>query len=102
LDFYVVSVFAKRFSEVGSEIRCNNVILKYDILDQLNCINFPGLEGPFFPSHFQTKTNEFLIIPVLASYPALLNLLAPELFFFILAHSVYKMLIIQETNKIAL
>ena len=30
------------------------------------------------------------------------NLLAPELFFFILAHPVYKMWIIQEPNKLAL
>ena len=31
-----------------------------------------------------------------------LNLLAPELFFLILAHLVYKMWIIQEPNKLAL
>ena len=30
------------------------------------------------------------------------NLLAPELFFFILAHPVYKMWIIQEPNKLEL
>jgi len=51
LDFYIVSVFAKRFSEVGSEIRCKNVILICNILAQLNCINFPGL-GPFLPYTF--------------------------------------------------
>jgi len=31
-----------------------------------------------------------------------INLLAPELFFLILAHSVYKMWIIRETNKLEL
>jgi len=31
-----------------------------------------------------------------------INLLAPELFFFILAHPVYKMRIIQELNKLEL
>ena len=31
-----------------------------------------------------------------------INLLAPELFFSILAHPVYKMWIIQEPNKLAL
>ena len=31
-----------------------------------------------------------------------INLLAPELFFLILAHSVYKMWIIQEPNKLEL
>jgi len=31
-----------------------------------------------------------------------INLLAPELFFLILAHPVYKMLIIQETNTLEL
>jgi len=31
-----------------------------------------------------------------------INLLAPELFFLILAHSVYKMWIIQETNMLEL
>lgn len=41
LDFYIVSVFAKSFSEVGSEIICKNVILKFNVLAQLNCINFP-------------------------------------------------------------
>jgi hypothetical protein len=55
LDFYIVSVFAKLFSEVDSEIRCKDVILKCNILAQLNCINFPQLEGPFFPSYFQTR-----------------------------------------------
>ena len=33
---------------------------------------------------------------------AALNPLAPELFFFILAHTVYKMWITQELNKLAL
>ena len=32
----------------------------------------------------------------------LFNLLAPELFFLILAHPVYKMWVIQEPNKLAL
>ena len=31
-----------------------------------------------------------------------INLLGPELFFFILAHTVYKMWIIQEPNKLEL
>ena len=35
-------------------------------------------------------------------YNEMFNPLAPELFFLILAHSVYKMWIIQEANKLAL
>jgi hypothetical protein len=52
LDFYIVSFFAKRFSEVGCEIRCKNLILKCNILAQLNCINFPGLDGSLLPFTF--------------------------------------------------
>ena len=41
-----------------------------------------------------------LLIQLLAE--SYINLLAPELFFLILAHPVYKMLIIQEPNTLEL
>ena len=39
---------------------------------------------------------------ILFGKKSLFNPLAPELFFFILAHPVYKMWIIQEPNKLVL
>ena len=42
------------------------------------------------------------ILPLFFLISHEINLLAPELFFLILAHSVYKMWIIQDTNKLEL
>jgi hypothetical protein len=65
------------------------------------------------PAHFMLASWDWLcrhyhgwsngVIPqVPISWSRDLNLLAPELFFLILAHSVYKMWIIQEPNKLEL
>ena len=61
---------------------------------------------------FSPSRIDVMIYSVAAGYPAcihvgicwmlMINLLAPELFFLVLAHPVYKMFIIQEPNKLAL
>ena len=52
----------------------------------------------------QTGNIEILIFKKdsITEKAVLFNLLAPELFFLILAHSLYKMLIIQEPNMLEL
>ena len=49
-------------------------------------------------THYHTPTRFDNILPTSESF----NLLAPVLFFLILAHSAYKMWIIQEPNKLEL
>jgi hypothetical protein len=73
--------------------------------------------APLLPPHVQLAQPETCWRPSTSLHPlwwkqpvivkrrcscAGLNLLAPELFFLILAHSVYKMWIIQDTNKLGL
>ena len=60
-----------------------------------------GLNSPYFEKSmdilsYYTATTKYFLLPLL------LNLLMPELFFLILAHSVNKMWIIQEPNKLEL
>ena len=54
----------------------------------------------FFPIQWTFACDVHIETP--AFTPNIVNLLAPELFFLILAHSVYKMWIIQEPNKLEL
>jgi len=55
------------------------------------------------PSNFQQNNQEKCTsTPLLMSVKIMIILLAPELFFLILAHPVYKMWIIQEPNKLEL
>ena len=53
-------------------------------------------------SYWQVNCSTAQYIVTMSSFRHMFNLLAPELFFLILAHSVYKTWIIQEPNKLEL
>ena len=65
--------------------------------------NPDSLPTKVYPSHNQFRTTYTLVFGIISQGPQSdINLLAPELFFLILAHPVYKMWIIQESNTLEL
>ena len=104
---------------VSAETACIFALSMRPVLFALSCQRVMNLQK-FCPHHIHKpccisvvlswrsnfcpscRSSAYILIRWKPPIPPVLKLLAPELFFLILAHSVYKMWIIQEPNKLEL